>query len=322
MQRYILRRVLQAIPLLIGITVLVFALVHAAPGSPLAQFEFNPNIKPEDIARIRANLGLDRPLYEQYLRWVGGMLRGDFGVSMITGRPVIERINERLGNTLILSVAALILALVVSIPVGVYSAVRRGKAFDNAATVLSTAGQAIPAFWLGLVCILIFAVEFKDWGLPAFPSGGIISTGKPFSLGDMLWHLILPSFVLALGFIAQWTRYIRSSMLEALGQDYVRTAQAKGLNDHVVIFGHALRNGLIPFVTLIGLALPLLFSGALIIEVIFSWPGIGRLAYDAATERDYTTIMGLVTITAAIVIIGNLVADIAYGILDPRIRYD
>ena len=322
MQRYILRRVLQAIPLLIGITILVFALVHAAPGSPLAQFEFNPNIEPEDIARIRANLGLDRPLYEQYLRWVGGMLRGDFGISMITGRPVIERISERLGNTLILSVAALILALVISIPVGVYSAVRRGKPFDHIATDVSTAGQAIPAFWLGLVCILLFAVEFKDWGLPSFPSGGIISTGKPFSLGDMLWHLVLPSFVLALGFIAQWTRYIRSSMLEALGQDYVRTAQAKGLNDHVVIFGHALRNGLIPFVTLIGLALPLLFSGALIIEVIFSWPGIGRLAYDAATERDYTTIMGLVTITAAIVIIGNLIADIAYGILDPRIRYD
>ncbi|MFN8483744.1 MAG: ABC transporter permease [Anaerolineae bacterium] len=322
MQGYILRRVLQAIPLVLGITILVFALVHAAPGSPLAQFEFNPNIKPEDIARIRANLGLDRPLYEQYLRWVWGMARGDFGISMITGRPVIERIGERIGNTLILSAAALLIALVISVPIGVYSAVRRGKLFDHTATILSTAGQAIPAFWLGLVCILLFAVEFKEWGLPSFPSGGIISTGKAFNFGDMLWHLVLPATVLAIGFIAAWSRYIRSSMLEAMGQDYVRTAQAKGLADYKVIFGHALRNGLIPFVTLIGLALPLLFSGALIIEVIFSWPGIGRLAYDAATERDYTTIMGLVTITAVIVIIGNLVADIAYGILDPRIRYD
>lgn len=321
MQRYILRRIIQAIPLLIGITIVVFLMVHAAPGDPLGEFEFNPNIKPEDIARIRSNLGLDRPLYEQYFLWVSGMLRGDFGVSLLTGRPVAEQIFERLPKTMILAITALFLAVGLSIPIGVYAAVKRGSWFDQIATVLSTAGQAIPSFWFGLIMILVFSVQFKEWKLPSFPSGGFTTPGQPFSLADLLVHLAMPAFVLAFINIAGWTRYVRSSMLETIGQDYVRTAYAKGLEDRVVIFKHALRNSLIPVVTLMGLALPALVSGALVIEVIFSWPGIGRLAFDSARSRDYTTIMGLVTLTSTMVVIGNLLADIAYGMLDPRITY-
>lgn len=320
MQRYLLGRIVQAIPLLVGITLIVFALVHAAPGSPLTQFEFNPNIKPEDIERIRHNLGLDRPLYEQYFLWIGGMVRGDFGVSLITGRPVMERIGERLPKTLILSVAALLLALTLSIPIGVYAAVKRGSFFDQFATVMSTMGQAIPGFWLGILMILIFSVQFKEWRLPSLPSGGFQTLGQNFNIPDLLVHLAMPAFVLAFVNIASWTRYIRSSMLEALAQDYVRTAHAKGLANRSVIFRHALRNGLIPLVTLLGLSLPALVSGAVVTEVIFSWPGIGRLAYDAALERDYTTTMGLITITSALVISGNLLADITYAFLDPRIK--
>lgn len=321
MQRYILRRVLQAIPLLIGITIVVFLMVHAAPGDPLGEFEFNPNIKPEDIARIRANLGLDRPLHEQYFLWVGGMARGDFGVSLLTGRPVSEQIFERLPKTLLLSITALLLAIGLSIPIGVFAAVKRGSLFDQISTVLSTMGQAIPSFWFGLIMILIFSVRFKELGLPSFPSGGFATPGQPFSASDVLVHLAMPAFVLAFINIAGWTRYVRSSLLETIGQDFVRTAYAKGLEDNVVIFKHALRNSLIPVVTLMGLALPGLVSGALVIEVIFSWPGIGRLAFDAARSRDYTTIMGLVTITSSMVVIGNLLADITYGLLDPRIKY-
>lgn len=320
MQRYLLGRIVQSIPLLVGITLIVFALVHAAPGSPLTQFEFNPNIKPEDIQRIRHNLGLDRPLYEQYFLWIGGMVRGDFGVSLITGRPVMERIGERLPKTLILSVAALLLAVTLSIPIGVYAAVKRGSFFDQFATVMSTMGQAIPGFWLGILMILIFSVQFKEWRLPSLPSGGFQTLGQNFNIPDLLVHLAMPAFVLAFVNIASWTRYIRSSMLEALAQDYVRTAHAKGLANRSVIFRHALRNGLIPLVTLLGLSLPALVSGAVVTEVIFSWPGIGRLAYDAALERDYTTTMGLITITSTLVISGNLLADIAYAFLDPRIK--
>ncbi len=320
MHRLILQRLAQSIPLLLGITVLIFALVHAAPGDPLSRFELDPNIKAEDKARIRANLGLDRPVYEQYGRWMGGMVQGDFGISFSTGRPVWERIAERLPKTLLLSLTALLLALGLSIPIGVYAAVRRGSWFDQVATVLSTMGQAIPTFWLGLLMILLFSVKLKELGLPSFPSGGFQTLGKPLTLLDMLWHLAMPAFCLAFVQIAGWTRFVRTGILEVIGQDYIRTAHAKGLAQPVVIFRHALRNGLLPVVTLIGLALPGLIGGALVTEVIFSWPGIGRLAFDATLERDYTTIMGLATITSTLVILGNLLADITIGLLDPRIK--
>lgn len=320
MQRFLLRRIAQSIPLLFGITILIFTLVHAAPGDPLSRFELDPNIKPEDKARIRANLGLDRPIYEQYILWISGMARGDFGISFSTGRPVMERVGERLPKTLLLSIASLFLAVGLSIPVGVYAAVRRGSWFDQFSTVVSTIGQAIPSFWLGLIMILIFSVKLKELGLPSFPSGGFQTLGQPTTVVDVLYHLAMPAFVLAFVQIAGWTRFVRTGILEVVSQDYIRTAYAKGLTERVVIFKHALRNGLLPVVTLMGLALPGIIGGALVTEVIFSWPGIGRLAFDATLERDYTTIMGLATITSAMAILGNLLADISFGLLDPRIK--
>lgn len=314
MGRYLIRRVLQIIPLLFGITILVFLLVNAVPGSPVSDIAFNPRVRPEDIAAIKHSLGLDQPLYKRYFIWFTNVLRGDFGLDMITYRPVLDEVLERLPNTLKLTVAAFLLAIVFSIPVGVYSAVRRNSFFDNFATVGAVAGVAVPRFWFALLMILYFAVD-RGW----FPSGGTQSYGGG-SVGDQLKHLVLPAVTLAIAEMAGWTRYIRGQMLEVIRQDYVRTAQAKGLRDRVIIFRHALRNALLPLVTLMGLAIPEFFSGALIIETIFSWPGIGRLTYDAAVARNYTVIMGTVLISASLTILGNLLADVGYGLLDPRIK--
>lgn len=314
MGRYLVRRVLQIIPLLFGITILVFLLVNAVPGSPVSDIAFNPRVRPEDIAAIKHSLGLDQPLYKRYFVWFGNVLRGDLGLDMVTYRPVLDEVLERLPNTLKLTVAAFFLAIVFSIPVGVYSAVRRNSWFDNVATVGAVAGVAVPRFWFGLLLILYFAVD-RGW----FPSGGTQSYGGG-GIGDHLRHLVMPAVTLAIAEMAGWTRYIRGQMLEVIRQDYVRTAQAKGLRDRVIIFRHALRNALLPLVTLMGLAIPEFFSGALIIETIFSWPGIGRLTYDAAVARNYTVIMGTVLISASLTILGNLFADVAYGLLDPRIK--
>lgn len=314
MGRYLIRRVLQIIPLLFGITILVFLLVNAVPGNPVSDLAFNPTVRPEDIARIKHALGLDQPLYKRYFTWLGNVVRGDLGLDMITYRPVRDEILERLPNTLKLTVAAFLLAIAFSIPVGVYSAVRRNTWFDNLATFGAVAGVAIPRFWFALMMILLFAVKFR-W----FPSGGTQDIGGG-SLGDQLRHLVMPAITLAVAELAGWTRYIRGQMLEVIRQDYIRTAQAKGLRDRAVIFRHALRNALLPLVTLMGLAIPDFFSGALIIETIFSWPGIGRLTYDAAVARNYTVIMGTVLLSALLTIIGNLLADIGYSLLDPRIK--
>jgi peptide/nickel transport system permease protein len=314
MGRYFIRRVIQIIPLLFGITILVFLLVNAVPGNPVADLAFNPNVRPEDVAAIKHALGLDQPLYKRYFTWVGNVVQGNLGLDMITYRPVGQEVLERLPNTLKLTVAAFLLALCFSIPVGVYSAVKRNSIFDNVATVLAVAGVAIPLFWFGLLMILFFSVNLR-W----FPSGGTATIGGG-GLLDQLHHLVLPAVTLAIVELAGWTRYIRGQMLEVIRQDYIRTAQAKGLRERAVIFRHALRNALLPLVTLMGLAIPNFFSGALITETIFSWPGIGRLTYDAAVARNYTVIMGAVLISAFLVIVCNLLADMAYAWLDPRIK--
>ena len=316
MGQYLIGRVLQIIPLLLGISLLVFLLVNAVPGSPVDQIAFNPNARPQDVENLKRTLGLDRPIHERYFVWLGHVARGDFGRSMTSYRPVAGEVLARLPNTLKLTVAAFVLALVFSIPVGVYSAVRRNSWFDHTATVVSVAGVAVPTFWFALLLILIFAVQFRAWGLPHMPSGGVGESGAAVQLK----HLVLPAFTLAIAEMAGWTRYIRGQMLEVLRQDYVRTARAKGLRERVVIFRHALRNAVLPLVTLFGLSIPGFFSGALIIETIFSWPGIGRLTFDAAVGRDYTMIMGCVMFSATLVVLGNLLADIGYRLLDPRIK--
>lgn len=321
MGKFLIRRLLQSIPVFFGITVIVFALVNVVGGDPTAELRLSdPTIKEEDIAKIRTSMGLDKSVPERYLIFMGDfLLKGDLGTSLIRrGVKVSDDILERLPKTLLLTVTALFIAIGLAIPLGVYSAVKQYSWFDNAVNLLSTAGIAIPSFWLAIMLLLVFARELQ-W----FPSGGFYNVRKgTVEVGDVLWHLVLPASTLAFLSVAGWNRYIRASMLEVIRQDYVRTARAKGLRERLVVFKHALRNALIPFATLLGLSLPGLVGGALITETIFSWPGMGRLAFTAATQRDYPVIMGVVMMASVLTLLGNLLADLAYGFLDPRIRYD
>ena len=321
MTAFIFRRILQVIPLLIGITFITFAIVNAV-GSPLAEFEFNPRMSAEDIERIKDNLGLNEPFHERYFIWASNVLRGDLGLSLVNSTPVLDRIVNVLPNTLLLSATSFFLALFIAIPLGVYSAVKRNSLFDNVTTVGTVAVFAIPSFWLGLLLLILFAVKFQEWGFPSLPVGGMREQRGESGLWDRIEHLILPSISLALVQLASWTRYIRSSMLEVIRQDYVRTANAKGLRDRAVIFGHAFRNALLPLVTLLGLSVPDLLAGSIFIEQIFAWNGMGRLLLDAVNDSDYTVIMGITLMFSLLTILGNLLADVMYAVLDPRIRYD
>ncbi len=323
MARYILRRLLQMIPLILGITFLTFAIINLVPGSPVANLQFsNPRLRPQDIQNIQHNLGLDKPWPERYVIWLKNLLHGDLGYSLINGTPVTSRIFNVLPNTLLLTATALVFALLISIPLGVYSAVRHNSFLDHFVTVGSTAAYSIPTFWLGLMLILLFGVQFHNWGLPSLPIGGTHNLRGNSGVLDWIKHLIMPAFALGLVSLAGWTRYIRSSMLEVIRQDFVRTAEAKGLRNKSVLFGHAFRNALLPLVTLIGLTLPDLFGGAVVIEQIFAWNGMGRLTVDAANQSDYTLLMGIFVMFAVLILVSNLLADIMYAVLDPRIRYE
>ncbi|MFW6075962.1 MAG: ABC transporter permease [Chloroflexota bacterium] len=322
MGRFVIRRLIQTVPLIIGITLITFSLANLVPGSPVTGLEFNPRTSQEDVDRIRESLGLNDPIYVRYFTWMSNVARGDLGVSMRNFRPVRETIIEKVPNTLLLTGTALALALIFSIPVGVYSAVRRNTWFDNASTAAAVAGFSMPTFWLGILAILLFSVKFGDWGLPSLPVGGAVDLRGGGGFWDRIEHLILPATTLAVVQTAAWTRYIRSQMLEVLNQDYMRTAHAKGLTEKIVVFRHGLRNAVLPLVTLLGIAIPDLFGGSLIIEQIFAYPGIGQLGFNAALNKDYPLVMGIVLFASVLVILGNLVADIVYGILDPRIRYD
>jgi peptide/nickel transport system permease protein len=321
MTRYIFRRLVQLVPLLFGITFLTYAIVNAA-GDPLAEVEFNPRMKAEDVQRIKENLGLDKPWYTRYFIWVGNVAQGDLGLSLINSTSVTDRILNVVPNTLLLTGTSFFLALFLAIPLGVYAAVRRNSLFDNVTTIGTVAVFAVPTFWLGLLLIILFAVKFREWGLPSLPVGGMEDLRRGGGLLDRIQHLILPAATLALVQLAVWTRYIRSSMLEVIRQDYVRTAEAKGLRAKAVVFRHAFRNALLPLVTLLGLSVPDLLAGSIFVEKIFAWNGMGRLTIDAVNDSDYTLIMGLTLVFALLTILGNLLADIFYAVLDPRIRYD
>lgn len=301
MRKYILRRILQFIPLLIGISLVSFFVMHLAPGDPTSLF-IDPNVRPEELARVRANWGLDKPIYVQYLLWLKNALLLDFGRSYTTGQPVISEIAERLPMTLLLMIPSFILTLLITIPVGVISAVRKNSWFDSIFTILSFAGMAIPTFWLGLMLMLFFSVKLR-W----FPPVG---------------NIILPLITMTIGSLAGLTRYQRAAMLEVLNQEFIRVARAKGLPERMVIFKHALRNALIPSITIFGLSLPDLFGGAFIIETIFAWPGMGRLGVQSVFQRNYPVIMGIVMFSALLIVLGNLLADIGYALADPRIRYE
>jgi peptide/nickel transport system permease protein len=342
---YILRRLLQTMLMMFILSIIQFALVNLAPGGPLVGQGQTRHVRPEQAAMLRRQNGLDKPLPVQYIVWlVGndwmkidpdgdgiadtygtrqGVLRGDFGFSFWTRQPVLTEIGLRLPATLYLMSVTLLVALIVAIPIGVISAVKQYSAFDITVTTFSFAGQAIPEFWLGLLLILIFYGLLKNpfTGDPLLPSGGMASLGAAFSLGDRFRHLILPVATGALGWIAWYSRFVRSSMLDVIHQDYLRTARAKGLSERRVIFRHALRNAIIPLVTLFALDLPYLFGGTVFVEMIFAWPGMGRLYYQAALQRDYPILMAVLTIGAGFIILSNLIADIFYAFLDPRIRY-
>lgn len=324
MTNYALRRILQTIPILFIISVLLFFLVRSAPGGPLTSARRNPNVTKEQIEAIEEKLGLNDPLPVQYGRWMSALLAGDLGESIKFHRPVGQMIAERVPNTLMLVGASFLLTLLLAVPLGVLSARKPYSLFDYAMTTITFVGQSIPVYWLGLGLIVIFYVTLKNplTGNPLFPVGGLNTQGKSGELLDTLWHMVLPVTALSLGWIAWYSRFLRSSMMDVLHEDYVRTAKAKGAAESIVYYRHALRNAILPLVTLIALDLPSLFAGALFVETIFSWPGMGRLFWDAAKGRDYPILLGVVMITAVLIIICNILADLAYGWLNPQVKYE
>ena len=319
---YVLRRLAWMGPLVLGISLVTFIILHLAPGNPADMVtEGNPRITAEAKARIRALYGLDDPWYVQYGRWLSRMARLDFGNSFLDDRPVIDKITERLPNTLLLNVLSLGLIFVVALPLGVLAAVKRGSWFDRASTVFVYVGFSIPTFWLALLLMLVLGVKL-GW-LPVSGMTSLEAAGWPWPKRalDLLQHLVLPVGVSAFAGLAGISRYARTSVLEVIRQDYIRTARAKGLPEGTVIWKHALRNALIPIVTLLGLSLPDLIGGGFIFETIFAWPGMGRLGFEAYMARDYTVIMGVGVIAALLTLVGNFLADVTYALVDPRIRY-
>jgi peptide/nickel transport system permease protein len=313
MAPYLVRRAVHALVVLVLISVATFVIVHLSPGGP--EILFTGNLPPSDRQYIIHNLGLDQPLHVQFVRWFGAVLRGDFGRSFNQQRPVLDLILERLPATLILASAALGLSILIGVPLGVAAARRPNSWVDYSATGMSVFGVSIPSFWLGIILILLFSVRWR-----LLPSSGMATVGAAFSLGDLLRHLAMPAGVLALVYLAQVASYTRTSMLDVMRRDFVRTARAKGLRESVVLARHALRNGLIPVITVIGLLIPRLVGGAAITETIFSWPGMGRLAVEAAFKRDYPLVMGITVVFALAVIASNLLVDVVYGLVDPRVK--
>jgi peptide/nickel transport system permease protein len=319
---FLVRRIVGAIPLLLFVSVTVFALLHAAPGGPTGAYMRRGSMNAADLAALEEKLGLNDPLPIQYGKWLGRVLQGDLGMAVTTKRPVAVEILDRLPNTLTLMAVAWVVTLLIAIPVGILSAIRQYSKFDHAVTTLTFIGHSIPIFWFGLILLLVFYMKLENpfTGEPLLPAGGVSTMGAPFSLGDRIKHLILPVTMLAAGWVAWYSRFLRASMLETIHQDYVRTARAKGLSERLVVLGHGFRNAALPLVTLMALDVPFLFTGALFTEVMFAWPGMGRLFYAAAERRDYGLLMAIIMITSALIIFANILADMVYAWLDPRIR--
>jgi peptide/nickel transport system permease protein len=362
MTRYIIRRLLQAIPLLFIISVVLFLMMNAM-GDPLATMGGRKVTKPEDRIRLARQLGLDKPVCVQYVYWligndwtkpVGeipkpnagpiftpilqcldprnyidadnpgtrkGVLRGDWGISLVNRQPVTKVIGERMSNTLLLMVTAEVIIVVLALLIGIYSALHQYTAIDNIITATSFVLYSMPVFFFALLTIYIFSVNFRAWGLPYLPVAGMFDPNAGQTPQQVLWHMVLPVATLSFSFIAGYSRYIRSAMLETLGQDYVRTAKAKGLPHSEVIYIHALKNAALPIVTLVALDLPFLLGGAIVTERIFGWPGMGRLFLDHVERSDTAVVMGIMMMIAFAVIIFQIIADVTYAWLDPRIRY-
>ncbi len=321
MLAYITKRILNLIPVFLGITIISFAVIHLAPGKPTDLImQLNPKASYEARIRMEKIFGLDKPLPVQYIEWLKRILSMDFGNSFVDGRPVIRKILERMPITILINTLAILIILFFSIPLGIKSAVERGSLFDKAATVLVFLGFAIPSFWLALILMSFFGVRL-EW----FPVSGLASLDfDNFSIFekvlDFSHHLVLPVLVASIGGFAGFSRYMRQSMLGVLHQDYIRTARAKGLPERTVIYKHAFRNALLPVITILGLSIPGLISGSVILESIFNIPGMGRLMVESVFSRDYNTVMAVLVISAILTLAGNLIADVAYFYVDPRIR--
>jgi peptide/nickel transport system permease protein len=317
MARYVLKRLLAIAPLVFLVSLICFALMQATPGGPTAMLSQNPMVKPEDTARVRANFGLDEPMIVQYGMWLKRVvLHGDFGRSYVTGEPVMRMIWQRLPATLELMGSAFLFALLFGISGGIVAALKRYTRYDSVMTLVALVGISIPVFWLGLMSMMLFTVKWR-----LLPSAGMFTLGVPFSIADHLRHLLMPSLVLSLLFVASWSRYMRASLGEVLTMNYIDVAFAKGASRGSVVFKHAVRNAAIPVITIIALNLPALFTGSIITETIFAWPGMGRLFYDGLLRQDYTRLMGIIFIASSFIALLNLLADTVYGFLDPRIRY-
>ncbi|HOG48403.1 MAG TPA: ABC transporter permease [Anaerolineae bacterium] len=319
MVRYIIRRVLISIPVLLGVSLIAFFLVQAS-GDPMAVYNANPNISAEDLVRLQKTYGFDKPVYVQYLYWLRNALTGNWGQSFLTHQDVLTMIGQRMGNTLLLMGTSFVLTILISMVLGIYSATHKYSLGDYVVTTLSFFGYAMPSFWFGLMLIIVFAVRFKELGLPSLPAAGMYPVRGEPSFWELLKHMVLPVTVLSLISVAKYTRYLRSSMLEIIRQDYIRTARGKGASERQVLWRHAFKNAVIPLVTLIMMDIPSLFSGALITEQVFAWPGMGRMYWEHAVWVDYPVLMGIILLVSTLVVVCNLLADVSYAIFDPRIR--
>ena len=329
MIQYLVRRTLQSVPLLVIISILLFTILQLQPEKPWDLLLHRPNLTAAARDHILRYYGFDKPVWYQYFLWIWNLVHLDFGTSYFSHQTTLSLVAQRFPNTVILMGTAYALTLVLAIPIGIIAAVKQYSKFDNAVTTFAFVGYSLPNFWFGLMLIIALAVfPYEHFGFKIFPTSGMSSEFGPTGYSliwtqpvDLAWHLVLPSLVLAVQFIAAYSRFIRGAMLEVLNQDYIRTARAKGLGERTVIIRHAFRNALLPLITLMGLDIPRLFVGALITEQVFAWPGMGRLFWESAQRLDYQVLMGILILLALFVVVGNLIADLAYGWADPRIQY-
>lgn len=320
MLRYIAKRLLQMIPVLLIISIVIFSIIVLTPGEPIGA-KMDPRMTPEEKAMERSRLGLDKPIHVRYGIWVSNMLKFDFGESSLYNKPVSKVIGPFIKNSLKLNVFVFLFTYLLAIPIGIFAAVRKDGVVDKLVTVTSYLGASFPTFFIGLILIFIFSIK-----LNVTPISGMVTAGAHYTgfaaFTDVVKHMILPAITLIIISLPRYIRYVRMNMLNTINQDYIRTARAKGLSEKVVIFSHAFRNSLIAIVTLFGFEIPMLFSGAAILESVFNWPGIGRVMLDAISNRDYNLMMATLILLALMTLIGNLLADVCYALVDPRVKVD
>ena len=321
MNRFLIKRLMEIIPTLWGITIICFLVIHLAPGNPVrSEGTFNPNISMESLEKMKKIYHLDKPLWKQYTIWLNHLIRLDFGRSLVDGKKVIEKIGKRLPITIIINTASLFIIIIISVPLGVISAVKENSLFDKFFTVFVFAGYSIPAFWLALLLMILFGVHLRLLPISGIHSIGAENLGIFPYIWDMIKHLVLPVSISAFAGLAAFSRYTRKGVIQVLKEPYIKLAYAKGLSQNEIIFKHALKNALLPLITILGLALPTIIGGSVIFETIFSIPGMGQLFYQSAMSRDYPTIMGVLVIGASLTLIGNLLADVLYILVDPRLK--